>query len=227
MSLFVKKLLGVGAAVAVLGVLIGLYVADWATSFPKTVAAAGAPATSGGSQPDARDGRVDRPEVQPVAPQLGLLPGQQPRPVGAQHRLHGPGQLDRARHDLPVRHAHRPAQPVPRRRCRGRSAATDDHRRQDRQHDRPRRSVAHVRRARARRVRAAARACPKKPRTCAKKRPANRRRATTARSRSASGRARRAATAGSASCPAAPAVLFGNGGPMQTLGYMDGFINVV
>ena len=39
MSLFAKKLLGVGAAVAVLGVLIGLYIAFWATSFPKSVAA--------------------------------------------------------------------------------------------------------------------------------------------------------------------------------------------
>jgi hypothetical protein len=38
-SLFVKKLLGVGTAVAVLGVLIGLYVATWASSFPKSVAA--------------------------------------------------------------------------------------------------------------------------------------------------------------------------------------------
>jgi hypothetical protein len=47
--LFVKKVLGVGAAVAVLGVLIGLYVADWATSFPKAVPAASAPASSGGA----------------------------------------------------------------------------------------------------------------------------------------------------------------------------------
>lgn len=44
-----KKLLGVGAAVAVLGALIGLYVADWATSFPKTVAATSAPANSEGA----------------------------------------------------------------------------------------------------------------------------------------------------------------------------------
>jgi hypothetical protein len=49
MSGFVKKLLGVGAAVAVLGVLMGLYVADWATSFPKTVAAGPAPANSAGA----------------------------------------------------------------------------------------------------------------------------------------------------------------------------------
>ncbi len=39
MSAFAKKVLGVGGAVVVLGVLIGLYVASWATSFPKTIAA--------------------------------------------------------------------------------------------------------------------------------------------------------------------------------------------
>jgi hypothetical protein len=50
LSLFVKKLLGVGTAVAVVGVLIGLYVASWATSFPQSVAATSAPASSGGSQ---------------------------------------------------------------------------------------------------------------------------------------------------------------------------------
>jgi hypothetical protein len=49
LSLFVKKLLAVGAAVAALGVLIGLYVADWATSFPKTVAATSAPANTEGA----------------------------------------------------------------------------------------------------------------------------------------------------------------------------------
>jgi hypothetical protein len=43
------KALGVSAAVVVLGVLIGLYVADWATSFPRTVAAVSAPA-GGGTQ---------------------------------------------------------------------------------------------------------------------------------------------------------------------------------
>ena len=52
-------------------------------------------------------------------------------------------------------------------------------------------------------------------------------RALTARSPSASARARRGATAGSASSPARPASLTGGGGPMQTLGYMDGFLNVV
>jgi len=45
-----RKVLGVGAAVALLGVLIGLYVAEWATSLPTPVAAVSAPASSGGTQ---------------------------------------------------------------------------------------------------------------------------------------------------------------------------------
>ena len=49
MSLVVKKLIGVATAVAVLGVLIGFYVADWATSFPKTVAATPGPPNSVGT----------------------------------------------------------------------------------------------------------------------------------------------------------------------------------
>jgi hypothetical protein len=48
LSLFAKKLLAVTAAVAALGALIALYVSDWATSFPKTIAAAVAPPDSGG-----------------------------------------------------------------------------------------------------------------------------------------------------------------------------------
>jgi hypothetical protein len=40
LSVLAKKLLGIGAGVVVVGVLIGFYVASWATSFPKTVAAA-------------------------------------------------------------------------------------------------------------------------------------------------------------------------------------------
>jgi hypothetical protein len=38
-SLLGRKILGVGLGVAIVGVLIGLYVATWATSFPKPVAA--------------------------------------------------------------------------------------------------------------------------------------------------------------------------------------------
>ena len=47
MSVFLKKVLGVGTAFAALGVLIGLYIASWATSFPPPVSAT--PASSGGS----------------------------------------------------------------------------------------------------------------------------------------------------------------------------------
>jgi hypothetical protein len=49
-NLFAKKLFGVGAAVAVLGVLIGLYIAAWATSQPPAVAAVRGPISSGGDQ---------------------------------------------------------------------------------------------------------------------------------------------------------------------------------
>jgi hypothetical protein len=49
-NLLVKKLLGVGAVVALVGVLIGLYVADWATSFPKPVAATSSGVPGSGSQ---------------------------------------------------------------------------------------------------------------------------------------------------------------------------------
>jgi hypothetical protein len=45
--LFARKLVGVGGAVALLGVLIALYVAGWATSFPKTIAATVSPVSAG------------------------------------------------------------------------------------------------------------------------------------------------------------------------------------
>ena len=50
MSLFGKKLSAVIGAVAVLGVLIGLYVSAWATVQPKTIVAGKAPPSSGGTQ---------------------------------------------------------------------------------------------------------------------------------------------------------------------------------
>jgi len=49
LSLFAKKLLAVVVAVAAVGALIALYVADWATSFPKEIAASTAPANSEGA----------------------------------------------------------------------------------------------------------------------------------------------------------------------------------
>jgi hypothetical protein len=49
LSLFAKKLIGVSTAVAVVGALLALYVAGWATSFPKEVSASAAPANSAGA----------------------------------------------------------------------------------------------------------------------------------------------------------------------------------
>jgi hypothetical protein len=49
LSLFAKKLVAVIAAVLVVGALITLYIADWATSFPKEIAASTAPANSEGA----------------------------------------------------------------------------------------------------------------------------------------------------------------------------------
>ena len=75
------------------------------------------------------------------------------------------------------------------------------------------------------RVRAAARASPKKPRTSANSRPAKGRR--TARSPSASAPASKGRYRWQCFVPCAAGFLDGFGGPMQTLGYMDGFIDVV
>ena len=47
MSVFVKKVVGVSVVVAALGVAIALYVAEWATSFPETVAASPTPVVGG------------------------------------------------------------------------------------------------------------------------------------------------------------------------------------
>ena len=49
MSLFAKKLLVVGIATAAVAALIALYVADWATSFPQSLRATPAPAAVGGT----------------------------------------------------------------------------------------------------------------------------------------------------------------------------------
>jgi hypothetical protein len=50
LSAFAKKLLGVGLAVVFVGVLLGLYVATWATSAPPTIVANTAAPSSGGTQ---------------------------------------------------------------------------------------------------------------------------------------------------------------------------------
>ncbi|HTZ64410.1 MAG TPA: hypothetical protein VMB51_09920 [Solirubrobacteraceae bacterium] len=48
MSVMAKKVIGVALAVAVVGVALALYVADWATTFPPTVAASANPLSAGG-----------------------------------------------------------------------------------------------------------------------------------------------------------------------------------
>ena len=48
MSVYAKKVMGVTIAVVAVGVLIALYVADWATSFPVAVSATANPAAAGG-----------------------------------------------------------------------------------------------------------------------------------------------------------------------------------
>ena len=48
MNVFAKKVLGVAIGVAILGTAIGLYVSVWATSFPATVAATPVSAAAGG-----------------------------------------------------------------------------------------------------------------------------------------------------------------------------------
>jgi hypothetical protein len=47
LSVLAKKLLGIGVGVVMVGALVGLYVASWATSFPKTVAAVSTPPVAG------------------------------------------------------------------------------------------------------------------------------------------------------------------------------------
>ena len=48
MSVMAKKVIGVAVAVAVVGVALALYVADWATTFPPTVVASANPLIAGG-----------------------------------------------------------------------------------------------------------------------------------------------------------------------------------
>ncbi len=49
MSILARKILAVGLVTAAVGVLIGLYVADWATSFPPTVAGTSSVLPGGGT----------------------------------------------------------------------------------------------------------------------------------------------------------------------------------
>ena len=227
-SLFVKKLLGVGLPRSrCWGVLIGLYVASWATSFPKAVAAVSGPASSGGNQLTLETVAAIGPKYSPTHPDWVSYLITEPRPVGAQHRS------TRCRPTRSCTSRSTSSTPPPGLRnpflsqvqgTVGGTMTLDG------------KTVNSIPPEEASHTFAVPElgvfvplpgVSPKKPRTRAKKRRANPRRATTARSPSASAPARRAATTGSASSRARAGFIFGNGGPMQTLGYMDGFIDVV
>ena len=136
-----------------------------------------------------------------------------------------PAQLHRARDGAPVRRRQRPAQPVPRPAARGRRRHDDG-----RTASRSRCSTRTSRRTRSRSPTWASacrsRASPTTPRTSAPWRRARWPGAQHDHVR-VPHRASRACTAGSASCPCAAGWLYGFGGPMQTVGWMDGFIKVV
>ena len=104
MSVLAKKLLGIGVGVVVVGVLIGLYVASWATSFPKTVTAMSTREVAGVSSTQLTLQTVAAigPKYSPEHPDwVSYLVGQ--RQMGALHRFQGAGELRRARDGIAVR----------------------------------------------------------------------------------------------------------------------------
>ena len=68
MSVFAKKLVAVGAAIAVLGVLIGLYVSSWATSFPTKVTASPAVTRAAGANLELMTVAAIGPQYSPTHP---------------------------------------------------------------------------------------------------------------------------------------------------------------
>ena len=114
MSLLAKKVVGVGAAVIVAGVLIGLYVATWATSFPRTVAASSS-STSAGVTTNLTLQTVAAvgPKYSPAHPDWVSYLVQSHGKWIHSTELQGPGELARARDRAAVRRRQRAAQPVP------------------------------------------------------------------------------------------------------------------
>ena len=210
----------------VVGVLIGLYVASWATSFPKTVAASSSATTTGVSthltlQTVAAVG----PKYSPAHPDwVSYLVQSNGKWIhSTDYKV--PANSDRARHRAAVRRRQRPAQPVPLAGP-GHGRRDRDGRRQDGQRDQPRRSLAHLRGAGTRASSCRCRASRKKPRTSANSRRARWPRPT-ARSPSRFRTGKKGRYHWQCFVPCAAGFLTGGGGPMQTLGYMDGFLDVV
>ena len=223
MSLFVKKLLGVGAAVALLGVLIGLYVAGWATSQPPTVAAVSAPVSSGGTQLTLETVAAIGPKYSPSHPDwVSYLVRRNGKwvhstifTVPANSIVHVTVyQYDG---DTGLRNPFLSQ-------VQGTVGGTMTIDGKTVERDQPRRSLAHLRGAPARGVRPAA-GRPRRSQEPVRIRALRRRRPPHDQfsfRTGAKGRYR-----WQCFVPCAAGFLYGFGGPMQTLGYMDGFLNVV
>ena len=226
MSLLVRKLIVVGAATIAVGVLIGLYVGSWATSMPQSVAAVRSPerAGTGGNRLTLETVAAIGPKYSPTHPDwVSYLVRSGGRwvhstiyTVPAHSIVHVT--IYQYDGDSGLRNPFLSQ-------VQGTVGGTMTVDGKTHQRDRPRRSLAHVRRARSSACSCRSRACPKKPRTSANSRPAK---APAHRTidihlpHRRKGRYR-----WQCFVPCAAGWLNGNGGPMQTLGYMDGFIDVV
>ncbi len=200
---------------------IGLYIGLYLVNVPGSAAAV---QTSSGTQ--LYLGTVPASELSDPHPTLGLLlRGRcQLRQLAAQDDVCAASEHTRARDDLQLRWRLGASQPV--HQLRHRDHERHDARRQADADDQPRRRLAHLRDPADRPVGADQGGS----RTTRRIRATTRRaasRSTTPRPRSHSARRARGCTAGSASCRARRDTSTGFGGPMQTVGYMDGFIKVV
>ena len=211
-----KKLFGVGAAVVALGVLIGLYVSSWATSFPRRSTASAPAPTRRRRQAELRRSRAIGPEVQPRAPRLGLLPGPPNGQwvhstifkVPANSIVH----VTIYQFDSPTGLRNPFLSQV--QGTVGGTMTVDGKTVNAIQPE----EASHTFAVPELGVFVPLPGVPEEAKNPCEFAPCEASTRPTARSRSASARAARAATAGSASCRARPGFLNGNGGPMQTLG---------
>ena len=222
MSGYAKRLTGIVIGTAIVCVLLGLYIGLYVTSQPGSAAAAQSPTGAHlylGTVPavegtDPHPSWVSYYAVDAAEPQLA------PR-----HHLRAARQLGRARHGLQLRRAERVAQPLhlagrrDRRAAPSRSTAS-----------RPRRSVPTPRRtsspSRSWACSCRSKALPTTPRTSARNAPCGLDTAhTTTTFTFHTGKP--GLYRWQCFVPCAAGYIAGWGGPMQTVGYMDGFIKVV
>ena len=219
-----KKLAGVAFFLSLAGVLIGFYVSGYLVgntkSFQPTVEAGATPSVNLTLETVAAVGPTEAPNHPDWVSYLVL----EKRQVDAQHRLAAAGELARPRDDLQLRRRQRSAQSVPR--PPAGSGRSGDRRRQAGRGHAARPAVAHVRRPGARRARADRPGRRRRARTSATTRRARCRRRT-ARSPFTFRTGKPGHYRWQCFVPCAAGFLYGFGGPMQTIGYMDGFLNVV